>query len=196
MAPDTSLHPRRAPRRALVASVALLAVVGVVGCSSSKGDDASSSTTVASSTSSSAGSSTGSSTAGTGTTSSIPDGPLPTSPSTLPTFDSACAALAETYGLDEIQPKNTSSWVDERQRVVVDAQREAGLLGQAQQSAPVDVAPKLALMQAYATWLSGMVGAADSYSSAVTQRDAYPGLVDVSLAVASVRTWQKANCPE
>jgi hypothetical protein len=192
MAPDTSPHRRRAPRRALVASVALLAVLGVVGCSSSKGDDASSATTSAAST----GSSTGSSTAGTGSTTSTSDGPLPTSPSTLPSFDGPCAALAETYGLNEIQPKNTSSWVDERQRVVVDAQREAGLLGQAQQGAPAEIVAKLALMQAYATWLSGMVQGADSYSSAISQRDAYPDLVNVSLAVASVQTWQKANCPD
>lgn len=196
MAPDTSPLRRRAPRRALVASVALLALLGVVGCSSSKSDDASSATTDASSTGSSASSSTGSSTAGTGSTSSTADGPLPTSPSTLPTFDSTCAALAETYGLDQIQPKNSSSWVDERQRVVVDAQREAGLLAQAQQGAPAEIATKLALMQAYATWLSGMVQGADGYSSAIAQRDAYPDLVNASLAVASVRTWQKANCPE
>ncbi len=192
MAPDTSLHRRRSPRRALVVSVALLTLLGAAGCSSSKGDAASTATTGASST----GSSTGSSAASTTTTQGKPDGPSPTSPSTLPTFDGPCAALAETYGLNEIQPKNTSSWVDERQRVVVDAQREAGLLGQAQQGAPADVAAKLALMQAYATWLSGMVQGADSYSSAITQRDAYPGLVDVSLAVASVQTWRKANCPE
>ena len=188
MAPDTSLHRRRAPRRAIAASVALLAVLGVVGCSSSKGDDASSATTGASST--------GSSTAGTGSTATTADGPLPTSPSTLPSFEGPCAALAETYGLNEIQPKNTSSWVDERQRVVVDAQREAGLLGQAQQGAPAEIATKLALMQAYATWLSGMVQGATSYSAAITQRDAYPDLVNVSLAVASVQTWQKATCPE
>ena len=69
-----------------------------------------------------------------------------TSPSTIPaSVEGTCAALAETYGLDELQPKNTISWVDERQRVVVDAQREAGLLGTAQQGAPADVASRLAV---------------------------------------------------
>jgi hypothetical protein len=192
MAPLTSLDRRRAPRRALVGAVALLAVVGVVGCSSSNDEGAATATTAASS----AGSSTSPSTPGTGSTGSTADGPLPTSPSTLPTYDSTCAALAETYGLDEIQPRNTASWVDERQRVVVDAQREAGLLGQAQQGAPADVAAELAVMQAYATWLAGMVEGATSYSSAVSQRDAYPQMVNVSLAVASVRTWRRANCPD
>jgi hypothetical protein len=41
-----------------------------------------------------------------------------------------------------------------------------------------------------------MVEGATSYSSAVSQRDAYPQMVNVSLAVASVQTWQRANCPD
>lgn len=188
MAPHTALQRPRT----LVAAVALLTLVALAGCSSSNDEGASTATTAASST----GSSTGSSTAGTGTTAGSADGPLPTSPSSLPAYDGTCAALAETYGLNEIQPKNTSSWVDERQRVVVDAQREAGLLAQAQQGAPSDLVPKLVVMQDYATWLASMVQGADSYSSAVTQRDAYPQMVNVSLAVAGVQTWQKANCPD
>jgi hypothetical protein len=104
--------------------------------------------------------------------------------------------LAETLGLDTLQPQNTSSWVDERQRIVVDAQREAQLLTAAQDGPPADVVDSMATTSAYATWLATTVGAADSFSTAVAAIDRYPEMVRVSLAVATVRTWRAANCPE
>ena len=165
----------------LLGAVALAALLATAGCSSSK-DDAASGATTSSSSSPASRRATGGST---GTSS--PSGSQVTSPSTIPaSVEGTCAALAETYGLDEIQPKNTISWVDERQRVVVDAQREAGLLGTAQQGAPADVASRLAVMQAYATWLATTMQGIDSYNEAVAVRDAYPDLVGVSLAVATV----------
>jgi hypothetical protein len=118
-------------------------------------------------------------------------------PSTLPASVSGpCAALAETIGLNEIKPKNTSSWVDERQRIVVDAQREAELLGAAQQGAPADITAALATMQAFAEWISTTVANAASFSEVNGAIDAYPNLVPASLAVATVTTWRKANCPQ
>ncbi len=169
---------------ALFGAVALAVVLVASGCSSSK-DDASS---VGSTATSSAPATTATSTA---------TGSQVTSPSTIPaSVEGTCAALAETYGLDELQPKNTTSWVDERQRVVVDAQREAGLLGTAQQGAPADVASRLAVMQEFATWLATTMQGMGSYNEAIAARDAYPDLVGVSLAVASVQTWQSANCPD
>ena len=51
-------------------------------------------------------------------------------------------------------------------------------------------------MQAYATWLATTMQGIGSYNEAVAVRDAYPDLVGVSLAVATVQTWQSANCPD
>ena len=51
-------------------------------------------------------------------------------------------------------------------------------------------------MQAYATWLATTMQGIASYNEAITARDAYPDLVGVSLAVATVQTWQSANCPD
>lgn len=182
----------RSPRcpALFLGGVALTVLLVLAGCSSSK-DDATASTTA-----------TSSSPATTTTTESVPAAtaltvPIESSPSTVPSsVDGTCGALAETYGLDELQPKNTSSWVDERQRIVVDAQRESALLTTARQGAPADVAPRLATMAGYAAWLATTMQDAGGFSEAVTAIDAYPDLVTVSLAAASVRTWQKANCPQ
>lgn len=189
----------RSPRCPAVAlgAVALAALMVLAGCSSSKGDAAAGTTTSSSgatSTSSSPGS-TGTTGGGTGTT--VSGGSGVGSASTLPaSVAGTCGALAETYGLDQIQPKNTSSWIDERQRLVVDAQREGALLTTAQQGAPAPVAAQLATMADYASWLATTMQGAGSFSEAVAAVDAYPQLVTVSLAVAGVQTWQKANCPD
>jgi hypothetical protein len=189
MAVTTSSPRRFAPMLAVVLLVLL--VLGVlVGCSSS--DDGAAPGDSTTPTSAASGTSVSS-----GDTVDTTAGPGPSSPSTIPaSVDTACAALAETLGLDTLQPQNTSSWVDERQRIVVDAQREAQLLAAAQDGPPSDVVDSLATTSAYATWLATPVGAADSFSTAVSAIDRYPEMVRVSLAVATVRTWRAANCPE
>jgi hypothetical protein len=193
---STTASPRRRAPLVLVALVALLVPLGAA-CSSD--DDAAPSDTTGVSDTSGPDTSVPAD-----TTTSMPDttstppssGPTPSSPSTLPpSVDGPCAALAETLGLDQIQPRNSSSWVDERQRIVVDARREAQLLGAAQQGAPAAIADHLATMQAYASWLATTVEGAGDYTQAVTAIGAYPDSVSVSLAVASVQTWQRDNCP-
>jgi len=102
--------------------------------------------------------------------------------------------LAETIGLDQIRPKDTSSWIDERQRVVVDGRREAELLGIAQKNAPVTIAGQLGTMQAYATWLADTVEGADNYGAAASAIGSYVDKGSVDQAVAGVQTWRTANC--
>jgi hypothetical protein len=190
---DTTRSPRRSA--ALLGAGALVALLALAGCSSS-GKDASPADTATATTAASGTSITSGGTAGTTATTGSSD-PIPTSPSTLPaSVAGTCAALAQTYGLDQIQPKNTSSWVDERQRIVVDAQRESQLLAAAQPGAPADVAARLVTMQTYASWLATTVQGAAGFSAAVAAVDAYPDQVGVSLAAASVATWRAANCPD
>src|SRR6478736_4640894 len=159
-----------------VVAVSLASVLGLVGCSSSKDDGGADSTTssIASETppvptvpSSDGGSSTTTSNGSTSSTGPEVPASIPNSPSTVPaSVDGTCMPLAETIGLDQIHPKDTSSWVDERQRVVVDARREAELLGIAQKNGPDTIAGQLATMQAYATWLANAVEGADNYAAA------------------------------
>jgi hypothetical protein len=186
-------HSLRRPAT-LFGAVALAALLVTAGCSSSKDDAASVGSTPGGSAAGTTPTTAGS-TGSTGT--SGPSGSQATSPSTIPaSVEGTCAELAETYGLDAIQPKNTISWVDERQRIVVDAQREAGLLERAQQGAPSDVAARLATMQAYASWLATTVQGTGSFSEAVAAIESYPDQIGVSLAVAAVQTWRIANCPD
>jgi len=191
MAPLRTFHRQR-NRLAAVALAGLL-LSSAAACSSS-GDGAADGTTTTSSTvTGGTGTTSGPATSSTATT---VDGESDvTSPSTLPSYDGPCAALADTYGLDQVQPRNSDSWVDERQRIVVDAQREAALLGQAQRGAPAQIAAQLATMQAYASWIATTVEGADSYSAAVSAIGGYPDQVGVSLAIASVGTWQRDSCP-
>jgi hypothetical protein len=195
MAAATTSPRHRTP---LLVGVVLVVTLVLAGCSSSD-DDASSSdsTTAATSAPGTSMTSPDTTVASTGTsTTTAPAGPLPSPASSLPpSVDGPCTALSETYGLDQMQPENPGSWVDERQRIVVDAQREAALLGAAQEGAPADVAAHLATMQTYASWLATTVRDAADFSAAVAAVGSYPDQVGVSLAVASVSTWRAANCP-
>ena len=91
-----------------------------------------------------------------------------------PVLRRALRPLAQTIGLDEIRPIDSSSWIDERQRVVVDARREAQLLATAQKGAPVAIAVHLATMQAYAAFVATAVEAAANYAEASAAIGAYP----------------------
>lgn len=185
------------PRSLRPVPVALLAACVAValvfaGCSSGSEEGGGDSTTSVTAPGTSV--STTTSTSGASTTTAEDDGPLPTSPSTLPTFDGPCAALAQTLGLDQIRPIDSSSWIDERQRVVVDAQRESQLLATAQTGAPGAIAAQLTTMEAYAAFVATAVGGADGYAQAVATIDGYPGRPGAEQAATAVAAWRRTSC--
>jgi len=175
----------------LTACVALAVLLGACGSDGEEGGGDTTTSVTAPGTSVSTSPSSSTTGGGESTTST---GPLPTSPSTLPPFDGPCDALAQTLGLDEIRPIDSSSWIDERQRIVVDAQREAQLLASAQQGAPSDIAVRLATMEAYAAFVASAVGNADSYASATASLDGYPDSVGVTQAEQAVSAWRATAC--
>jgi hypothetical protein len=129
------------------------------------------------------------------TSSTTTEGSLPSSPSTIPAdVAGTCAALAETYGIDVLRPSDSSSWVDERQRVVVDARREADLLVAARTAAPAAIAGDLTTLADYATFVADAVAAADSQGAAVAAIDAGPARGPVDAASTAVAGWSAANC--
>ena len=103
--------------------------------------------------------------------------------------------MAETVGLDELRPIDSSSWVDERQRVVVDARRERDLLLAAGDGAPTVIVAPLGTMATYAGWVADTVQASSGYAEAVTEIDAYDDRAEVEAADATVSSWRQANCP-
>ncbi len=190
----TSTAPRRLWPALLAAGFAATLVLGA--CSSSKDEGSAPGSTTASSAAGPSSTAGGSGSTGNGSSgTTADDGAIPSSPSTLPAgLDGTCAAMADTLGLKELQPRNTASWPDERQRVVTDARLEAELLGTAQKSAPASVAGDMAQMQSYATWLAGQVEGAGSFDAAVQALQTYPDSVSMALANASVQSWTRANC--
>jgi hypothetical protein len=205
--PPGPASARRARRRRglpsvglAVLSVLVLGAAVLAGCSSD-GDDGSAGSTVPTDDTAVDQPGTtqappGGSTTSTGSTpSTTTEGSLPSSPSTIPAdLVGTCAALAETYGIDVLRPSESGSWVDERQRVVVDARREADLLVAARAAAPPDLAEDLTTLADYATFVADAVAAAESQGAAVAAIDAGPPRGPVDAASAAVAAWSTANC--
>jgi hypothetical protein len=178
-------------------AVLALGAVVLAGCSSD-GDAGSATSTMPSDDTVVEGPGTTQSTASgstQSTSSTTTEGSLPSSPSTIPAdVAGTCAALAETYGIDVLRPSDSSSWVDERQRVVVDARREADLLVAARTAAPAALAGDLTTLADYATFVADAVAGADSQGAAVAAIDAGPARGPVDAASIAVAGWSTANC--
>jgi hypothetical protein len=194
--PRSAGSPRRLGRVVASLGVVGLGVALVAGCSSSSNEDAGPATLIEETVITADPGTTvappsGSTTADPGTT-----GGQPSSPSSLPAdLTGTCATLAETYGIAELRPKDTESWPDERQRVVVDARREADLLtAAATSSAPAAIAADLTDLAGYATFVAGAVEPAGDYGAAVAAIDAGPPTAPVDASAAAVAAWRDANC--
>jgi hypothetical protein len=183
-----------------VLSLVVLGAAVLAGCSSDSGDGSATSTVPADDTAVDQPGTTqappGGSTTSTGSApSTTTEGSLPSSPSTVPAdLVGTCAALAETYGIDVLRPSESGSWVDERQRVVVDARREADLLVAARADAPSDIAEALTTVADYASFVADAVAAADSQSAAIAAIDSGPPRGPVDAASTTVADWRAANC--
>jgi hypothetical protein len=191
--PVRTRSPRVVARLTALGLAALVVVVGV-GCSDSSGDDVTGSSTSSVETTALPPPTGVTSSSEPATPPSEGEG-LPSSPSTLPPdLSGTCAPLGETYGIDAVQPRDTSSWVDERQRVVVDARREAQLLSVARNSAPAVVAGDLTTLLDHASFVADAVEGASSYAAAVSAIDAGSSPAAVDGAAAAVAAWRTANC--
>jgi hypothetical protein len=195
--PRPARHPR--PRllggRRLAASVGAAALVAVLvaGCSSSSDDEAGPATLIDGTVVTAEPATTvapPSSTSAPGTTAD-----QPSSPSSLPAdLSGTCALLAETYGLDDLRPKDSESWPDERQRVVVDARREADLLTAAAAAAPPAIAADITVLAGHATFVADAVEPAPDHAAALAALDAEPAPGPVEASAAAVTAWRDANC--
>ena len=91
-------------------------------------------------------------------------------------------------------PIDSSSWRDERERIVVDAQREASLLRRAAASAPTEIAMALETGAAYADFVSDAVAGASDFDEASIRLAGFGDLGEVQRQAAVVATWRSANC--
>ena len=110
-------------------------------------------------------------------------------------YASTCTALGRALKVEELQPRTTSNWALEKQRVVTDAASNVALWNAATQGAPADIQTALGKLVAYGTFLGNAVQQSNDVTSATSAIGAYQDKVGASLASAAVDTWKRANCP-
>lgn len=157
-------------RRGVLAGMLLFAVLGLVSCGSENPGTVARSTTTTS-------------------TSIVID------PSTIPAGDiAACQLLADTVGLDGLVPIDSSSWRDERERILVDAQRESTLLRLAVRGASPELAPALETLATHADRVAEEISQATSYTDAMSRLESTGMDAELPAAADAVDAWRGTNC--
>ena len=161
--------------RGIVAGVLLFAVLGLVSCGSENPG------TVASSTTTNPGSNSTVIDPYTGNAAQNPD-------------IAACLLLADTVGLDGLVPIDSSSWRDERERILVDAQRESMLLRLAVRGASPELAPALETLATHAERVAEEISLATNYADAMNRLESTGVDTELRAAADAVAAWRDTNC--
>ncbi len=180
-------------------AVAGLLVVLLVGACSDAGDDVDSASTT----------SVGAATSQPGTSVPVTE-PTPTTTAALPPPASVlpppvtepgapnsaitCGSLAQALPVADLLPRDLGSWPDERQRVVVDARRNASLYEQAAGGAPESLLGPLTALRLFSTFVADTAQAASDVASAQAAIDGYPQQGEVAAATVEVDRWVRVNC--
>lgn len=106
----------------------------------------------------------------------------------------ACSLLADTVGLDGLVPVDSASWRDERERILVDAQRESTMLPMAGPGASPELTPALGLLADHATRVAEEVSQATSYADAMDRLGSIGGDAELRAAADAVDAWRHSNC--
>ena len=106
----------------------------------------------------------------------------------------ACLLLADTVGLDGLVPIDSSSWRDERERILVDAQRESMMLMLAVRGTSPELAPALETLATHADRVAEELSLATSYADAMVRLDSTGINSDLRAADDAVSAWRDANC--
>lgn len=107
---------------------------------------------------------------------------------------SACTLFADTVGLAGLVPKQSDSWRDERERILVDAQREAGLLRQVSASVAPELAVAFETVASYAEFVAASMDASSSYADARRRLDTFGDLSEVRTRDAEIDAWNDSQC--
>ena len=106
----------------------------------------------------------------------------------------ACLLLADTVGLDGLVPIDSSSWRDERERILVDAQRESTLLRLAVRGASPELAPALETLATHAERVAEEISQATSYTDAMNRLESTGVGPELRAAADAVAAWRDTNC--
>lgn len=121
--------------------------------------------------------------------------PPPVTVEGTPAVATVCVSLGDTLAVSDLLPRDVDSWPDERQRVVVDARRDAALYARAAETAPPTLAGPLLALGEFADFVADTVQEAPDAVSARASIDAYPAQGEVGAAASEVDRWKRANCP-
>ena len=161
--------------RGVLAGVLLFAVLGLVSCGSEN-----------------PGTVAGSTTTNPGSNSTVID-PYTGNAAQNPAA-AACLLLADTVGLDGLVPIDSSSWRDERERILVDAQHESTLLRLAVRGASPGLSSALETLATHADRVAEEMSQATSYSDAMVRLDATGVVTELRVASDAVAAWRDTNC--
>jgi hypothetical protein len=106
----------------------------------------------------------------------------------------ACAVLAPTLTIGELQPRDGGNWPAERQRIITDAAVNAMAYEAAARVAPAQLVDPLGVLTIYARFIGDSVAAASSLAAARTAIAAAPNQGVVSSATSTVEGWQRTTC--
>jgi hypothetical protein len=120
--------------------------------------------------------------------------PPPVTAEGAPGSATTCVSLADTLAVSDLLPRDLGSWPDERQRVVVDARRDAALYARAAASAPPALSGPLTVLADFATFVADAVQDAPDLGAARAAIDAYPAQGEVGAATSEVTRWRGTNC--
>ena len=107
---------------------------------------------------------------------------------------SACGLFADTVGLDGLVPKESDSWRDERERILIDARREAGLLRQVSAAVAPELEVALETVASYADFVADSMDASSSYTDALRRLDAFGDVSAVRTRDAEIDAWRDSQC--
>jgi hypothetical protein len=177
------------PMKQALPSVALLLMLGwaLTACGSTP--SSTSSTTTARETATSAIAAPG---AETSTTTIETPPPNPYKPVDPPS--DACELLSQRLLPTDLRPRDSSSWVNERQRVLVDANLSVSVLDAVRDTFPSALREPLAAERDYAEFVSRTMETATGYPDATAKLDDYPNRAALASAEAKISEWFEANC--
>lgn len=118
--------------------------------------------------------------------------PNPNNPVDPPS--SACELLSQRLLPSDLRPGNSSSWVNERQRVLVDANLSVSILDDVRDTLPTPIREPLGTERDYAEFVSRAMESATSYPDAIAKLDGYSNRAALTSAEAKISEWSEANC--
>ena len=105
-----------------------------------------------------------------------------------------CDLVLQRSKPDDLRPRDSSNWNNERQRILVDANLSVELLGSATDTFPAQIRSALTTERDYALFVVGVMGSATSFPDAIAGLDGYPDRAKVAAADAELSAWAAANC--